>query len=51
VVAVSGTLKLRDGATEELTADHLYGSQELSLQLLAAAHVCLAGALLVLRLA
>jgi hypothetical protein len=50
VVAVSGTLELRDGTRELVTADTLFATQELSLQLLAAAHVCLAGALLVLRL-
>jgi hypothetical protein len=51
VVAVSGTLELRDGSSEPVTADTLFATQELSLQLLAAAHVCLAAALLVLRLA
>ena len=51
VVAVSGTLELRDGSSEAVTTDHLFATQELSLQLLAAAHVCLAAALLVLRLA
>ena len=51
VAAVSGTLELRDGSTEPVTADTLFATQELSLQLLAAAHVCLAAALLVLRLA
>jgi heme O synthase-like polyprenyltransferase len=51
VAAVNGTLELRDGGSEPITADTLFATQELSLQLLAAAHVCLAGALLVLRLA
>jgi heme O synthase-like polyprenyltransferase len=51
VAAVSGALELRDGTSEPLTADHLFATQELSLQLLAAAHVCLAAALIVLRLA
>ena len=51
VVAVRGTLELRDGNSEPVTSDHLFATQELSLQLLAAAHVCLAAALLVLRLA
>jgi hypothetical protein len=50
VVAVSGTAELRDGTHEPLTPEHLYGTQERSLQLLAAANVCLAGALLILRL-
>ena len=50
VVAVTGTAELRDGTREALTAEQLYGTQERSLQLLAAANVCLAGALLVLRL-
>jgi hypothetical protein len=51
VLAVSGTLELRDGSSEPITADNLFATQELSLQLLAAAHVSLAAALLVLRLA
>jgi hypothetical protein len=50
VVAVTGTTELRDGTREPLTAEQLYGTQERSLQLLAAANVCLAGALLILRL-
>jgi hypothetical protein len=50
VVAVNGTAELRDGTREQLTPEQLYGTQERSLQLLAAANVCLAGALLVLRL-
>jgi hypothetical protein len=50
VAAVTGTAELRDGTREALTPEHLYGTQERSLQLLAAANVCLAGALLVLRL-
>jgi hypothetical protein len=50
VAAVAGTAQLRDGTREPLTAEQLYGTQERSLQLLAAANVCLAGALLVLRL-
>jgi hypothetical protein len=50
VAAVTGTAELRDGTREPLTAELLYGTQERSLQLLAAANVCLAGALLVLRL-
>jgi hypothetical protein len=50
VVAVSGTAQLRDGSSEPITAELLYGTQERSLKLLAAANVCLAGALLVLRL-
>jgi hypothetical protein len=50
IVAVSGTIELRDGGSEPVTTDVLYRTQERSLKLLAAAHVCLAGALLVLRL-
>jgi hypothetical protein len=50
VAAVTGTAQLRDGTREPLTAEQLYGTQERSLKLLAAANVCLAGALLVLRL-
>jgi hypothetical protein len=50
VVAVAGTAELRDGTREPLTPALLYRSQETALQLLAAANVCLAGALVVLRL-
>jgi hypothetical protein len=50
VVAVTGTLELRDGSSEPITRELLYGAQERSLKLLAASNVCLAGALLVLRL-
>ncbi len=50
VVAVSGSLELRDGGREPLTPDLVYGAQERALKLLAAAHVALAGALLLLRL-
>ena len=50
VIAVTGTTQLRDGTSEPITPQLLYGPQETSLQLLAAAHVCLAGALLILRL-
>lgn len=50
IASVSGTAELRDGGREPLTPEHLYGSQEAALRLLAAASVCLAGALLVLRL-
>jgi hypothetical protein len=50
VVAVSGTAELRDGTREPITAELLYETQERSLKLLAAANVCLAGTLLVLRL-
>ena len=51
VASVTGAAELRDGTSEPITAELLYGTQERSLQLLAAANVCLAGALLVLRLA
>jgi hypothetical protein len=50
VVAVSGAVELRDDTREPLTLDLLSGTQERALKLLAAANVCLAGALLVLRL-
>jgi hypothetical protein len=50
VLAVAGTLELRDGTHEPVTPELLYGSQETALELLAAANVCLAAALLVLRL-
>jgi hypothetical protein len=50
VVSVRGTTELRDGTQEAITPQHLFGTQERALQLLAAAHVFLAGALLVLRL-
>jgi len=50
VAAVSGSLELRDGGREPLTPDLVYGAQERALKLLAAAHVALAGALLLLRL-
>jgi hypothetical protein len=51
VAGVRGTIELRDGEREPVTTELLYRPQERSLKLLAAAHVCLAGALLVLRLA
>jgi hypothetical protein len=50
VVAVTGTAELTDGAQEPITSELLYGTQERALKLLAAANICLAGALLVLRL-
>jgi hypothetical protein len=50
VVDVSGAVELRDGTREPLTLEVLSGTQERALKLLAAANVCLAGALLVLRL-
>jgi len=50
VAAVNGALELRDGTHEPVTHEVLYGAQERALKLLAAAHVCLAAALLVLRL-
>ena len=51
VVAVAGTILLRDGGEEPVTRESLSGAPERSLQTLAAANVALAGALLVLRLA
>jgi len=50
VTVVSGTTELRDGTREPVTHELLYGAQERALELLAAANVCLAAALLVLRL-
>jgi hypothetical protein len=50
VAVVAGTLELRDGTHEPLTHELLYGAQERALESLAAANVCLAVALLVLRL-
>ncbi len=50
VAAVAGTIELRDGTREPVTQELLYGTQERALKLLAAANVCLAAALLVLRL-
>jgi hypothetical protein len=50
VAAVAGTVELHDGTREPVTQELLYGSQERALELLAAANVCLAVALLVLRL-
>jgi hypothetical protein len=50
VVAVTGALELLDGSREPITHELLYGAQERALKVLAAAHVCLAAALLVLRL-
>ena len=50
VVAVTGEVELRDGRREPVTPELLSGAQERALKLLAAAHVSLAGALLLLRL-
>jgi hypothetical protein len=50
VAAVTGTIELRDGSREPVTRESLPDAPELSLQLLAAANVSLAAALLVLRL-
>jgi hypothetical protein len=50
VAAVAGTIELRNGTREEVTHELLYGAQERALKLLAASNVCLAAALLVLRL-
>ena len=50
VAAVTGTLELRDGTREPLTHELLYGAQERALELLAAANVCLAVAVLLLKL-
>jgi hypothetical protein len=51
VAAVSGTIELLDGTREPITRESLAGTQERALKILAAAHVALAAALLVLRLA
>ena len=50
VVSVTGDAELTDGTRQPITPELLFGTQETALQLLAAANVCLAGALLVLRL-
>jgi hypothetical protein len=50
VAAMAGKLELRDGTSEPVTHELLYGAQERALEVLAAANVCLAAALLVLRL-
>ncbi len=50
VAEVNGTIELRDGTCEPVSHELLYGAQERALKLLAAANVCLAAALLVLRL-
>jgi hypothetical protein len=50
VASVSGTLELRNGATEKIDRDALTATPETALRLLAAATVALALALLVLRL-
>jgi hypothetical protein len=50
VVSIEGTVELRDGTREPITVATLYTTQETALRMLAAANVCLAGALLVLRL-
>jgi hypothetical protein len=51
VASVSGTIELRDGSREPITRETLVAAPERSLQVLAAANVALAAALLVLRLA
>jgi hypothetical protein len=51
VAAVAGTQELHDGTREPLTRESLAGPAERALQVLAGANVCLAAALLVLRLA
>jgi hypothetical protein len=50
VAAVTGTIELRDGGREPVTRESLALAPERSLQLLAAANVSLAAALLVFRL-
>jgi len=50
VASVSGAVELHDGTREPITAELLSAAPERALKLLAAANVCLAGALLVLRL-
>lgn len=51
VAAVGGTIELRDGGIEPVTRASLAAAPERALQVLAAANVALAAALLVLRLA
>jgi hypothetical protein len=48
-VAITGTIELRDGRTEQLDTTWLAGACERALQVLAVAMVALAGALLLLR--
>jgi hypothetical protein len=50
VAAVTGTIELRDGSREPVTPTSLAAAPERSLQLLAAANISLAAALLVFRL-
>jgi hypothetical protein len=50
VAAVAGTIQLREGGEEPVTKESLSATQERSLQILAVAHVALAGALLIFRL-
>jgi len=49
VATVSGTIELRDGTTEPVTAATLVGAPDAALQLLSGAMVALAAALIVLR--
>jgi hypothetical protein len=51
VESVGGTIELRDGGREPVTRESLTAAPERALQVLAAANVALAAALLVLRLA
>jgi hypothetical protein len=51
VASVGGTVELRDGGREPVTRESLTAAPERALQVLAAANVALAAALLVLRLA
>jgi hypothetical protein len=50
VAAVSGTIELHDGQLEPIDRESLMGTQETALRALSAATICLAAALLVLRL-
>jgi hypothetical protein len=50
VASVTGAVELHDGTREPITSELLSGAPERALKLLAAANVCLTGALLVLRL-
>ena len=51
IASVGGTVELRDGGREPVTRESLTAAPERALQVLAAANVALAAALLVLRLA
>ena len=51
MVEVSGTVRLKDGGSEPVTAESLSGAPESALRMLAFSMVALAAALVVLRFA